>query len=647
MESSVGSRTGETGGAGSVPFLVASGLVCYCMVLTVITGDIGFEGDDWWIFSWPYWHAFPQAIWAYARDCLRPVEGVYWICLFKLFGFNKIAFHLFSLLLLAADCLLMGLCLARAFPGRGAFVAAAILFAFFLPTVSSLTYVVTTDNSRLSLLFYWGSVLLFLRWAQGAASWGGLLPPIAAYIVSFLTYEAPSFLIFAVPLLTIPARLRVPETRGKDRQDAGPTKGRRAVRARDDRAFYVKLGCGVVVGFVLAVSLRFFLLSGGAVTHSSVLPRWELIWSYLALLPFYVIEPFKSVASGDVRAWILAAAVAGWTAVVLFVFRSTREERFRGKGFFDSRAYLMLVAGVVLVLGLLPYQLAGYGSVTPKIAESASIKWGLIPEGYTAWFNFNWSSRIYSAGSYGLAMLLASLVTGWKHPRVRIAARLAAVVAVAAMALFHAGLAKDWQQAAEKRNALIGSLISQVPAPKPGTNFVFLDLDSSAGRAAIFRGWNGLRELMRMLYSQRDLAAWYLYPDASTPPNRLFHQAVALADGFVTRGVPMERPIPYDRLLILGCANSSMTLIEEIKPGGSTVRSGINWQGASSMRSNPDRVSGWVGLNDRSPHPFTDPWTSGLVSTLHLSGIRLNSGVPGVWGPQREGFSGKNLGSLH
>ncbi|MBI5572320.1 MAG: hypothetical protein HY914_20420 [Desulfomonile tiedjei] len=647
MESSVGCRTGETAGIGSVPYLVFAGLVCYAMALTAITGDIGFEGDDWWIFSWPYWHAFPHSIWAYARDCLRPVEGVYWICLFEFFGFNKIAFHLFSLLLLAGASLLMGLCLARAFPARGAFVAAAVSFAFFLPTVSSLTYVVTTDNSRLSLLFFWASALLFQRWAQGAATVQGLFPPITAYILSFLTYEAPSFLIFAVPLLTIPARLRAGEDRKKDRQDTGPTEDLRAVCARDDRAFLAKLGGAVVVGFVLAVSLRFLLLSGGAVSHSSVLPQWELIWAYLALLPFYVAEPFAAIASGDVRAWLLAAAVAGWTAMVLFAVRSTREEPQRKHGFLDSRAYLMLVAGVVLVLGLLPYQLAGYGSVTPKIAESASIQWGSIPEGYTAWFNFNWSSRIYSSGSFGLAMLLASLVTGWKHPRVRAAARVAAIVAVAAMALFHVGLANDWQQAAEVRNALVRSLISQVPSARPGTNFVFLDLESSAGRAAIFRGWNGLRELMRMLYSQRDLAAWYLYPDASTPPNRLFHQAVACTDGFVTRGVPMDRPIPYDRLLILGRKDSSMAVLDQIAAGGPVVRSGIKWQGASSLRSNPDRVTGWTALNGRSRRPVKDPWSSGLISTLHLSGIKLNSGASHVWGSPRENFYGKSLRSIH
>ena len=49
----------------------------------------------------------------------------------------------------------------------------------------------------------------------------------------------------------------------------------------------------------------------------------------------------------------------------------------------------------------------------------------------------------------------------------------------------------------------IQSLVTQVPAVKPGTHFVFLDLNCSHKRAEVFRKKNGLRELVWMLYADR------------------------------------------------------------------------------------------------------------------------------------------------
>ena len=111
--------------------LIALVFVAYSAIVTFLTGDIGFEGDDWWIFSWAYWNTFPHSLLVYARESLRPVEGIYYITLFELVGFNKTAFHLGSLLLLAGACTFMALCLIRAFPGRHTLAAATAFFTFF------------------------------------------------------------------------------------------------------------------------------------------------------------------------------------------------------------------------------------------------------------------------------------------------------------------------------------------------------------------------------------------------------------------------------------------------------------------------------------------------------------------------------------
>ena len=241
-------------------------------------------------FACPYWNGYLDVS-VYTQKFLRPVEGFYWISLFKLVGFNKVAFHLCSLLLLACSATLMGISLNRAFPGQQAFVSVAVLFAFFLPPVSCLTYVMFTDNSRLSMLLFWTSVIAFQRWAQKSASWSRLLLPVALYLSAFLTYETSSFLIFVLPLLVWPVY-------------------RRSSDRASDRAFLIKLGTGILISFMAAVATRFVFLKGGAVAHSFLTPPFELLWSYLVLLAFYLLAPITSVSANG---W----ALVGGALVVL------------------------------------------------------------------------------------------------------------------------------------------------------------------------------------------------------------------------------------------------------------------------------------------------------------------------------------------
>lgn len=596
-----------------VLWLIAGGLFVYCLVLTIITGDIGFEGDDWWIFSWPFWLGFPKSLWVYARESLRPVEGIYWIGLYQLVGFNKPVFHLFSQLLLAGAAILMGACLNKAFPQRRVVVTLAVLFAFFLPTVSCLTYVVTTDNSRLSLLLFWLSALKFQNWAERSPSWRGLMMPITIYWLAFLTYEAPTFLIFVVPLLVWPIHLR-------HRDHVG------------DSRFLVQVFGAITAAFALAIAIRFAFLSGGAVGHRHFLPPWELLWSYPALLPFYLQAPFTDIAPAG-WAWILGAFVAIGTAVaVLSLSRTDPLQGGEGQPapVHDLR-YIVVTGVAIVVLGMFPYQLAGYGSASPTLMESVLVKWGLVPTGEASWFNFNWSSRIYSAGSFGLAILLAAVLAGWQGTRLRLIGRVAAVACVCLMAVFHAGLSVDWREAAGIRNELIQSMVSQVPDVKSDTNFVFLNLDSRHKRAAVFRGWMGLRSLVRMLYDDPKLGAWYMYPYAWKWPNEIHQQAFVLPRGFVSRGMKMDSPVPHDSLLIFNRRGDKLELLDKISPKDGLAPTGIAWRGSDSLASNPSRIVAWSDVTIDPRRRVHNSWTNGLIATLHLSRIRLARGVINKW----------------
>lgn len=587
------------------------GLFVYCFLLTAITGDIGFEGDDWWILSWPFWNEFPKSVWIYAKESLRPLEGVYWIGLFELFGFNKIVFHLFSLLLLAGASLLMGFALAKAFPNRKNFSTLAVLIAFFLPTLSCLTYVLATDNGRLSMLLFWACVLAFQKWAEGPQSWLRLLPPVVIYVAAFLTYEAPTLLIFTIPLLVFPVHTRSP-------------------LGLSNRNFALKLGTAACMALVIAVGIRFTVLSGGAVGHRHLLPPVDLLWSYLALLPYYLAAPFSSVPVSTVEI-VLAAAIMGLALIAVYSgVRSTSVSR-GPCSWVDGSGYIALVGIAILLLGMMPYQLAGYGSVIPRLEETVLAKWGFIPQGNTAWFNFNWSSRIYSSASFGVAILIALLAT---LPRTLLFGRvagLAVVVFIGLSVLFHAGLRKDWQEAAQIRNNLVKSLISEVPEVKPGTNLLFLNLESSHRRAAVFRGWGGLRELVRMLYGEKAVNAWFLYPYKYVWPNTVFQQAIVTQKGFVTRGMKLDQPVSLDSLVILKKEGSSFTLMDGINSPDGISPTGILWKGTCAIKSNQNRIVTWSHEGYFPRKYVRNALESGLISTLRLSGVRLGFKLANRW----------------
>jgi hypothetical protein len=570
----------------------------------MITGDIGFDGDDWWVLAYPYWNSFADALRLYAHKFLRPVEGLYWIGLFKLFGFNKMVFHLCSLLLLAGSALSMGLALDRAFSGRRIFVSMAVLFAFFLPPVSCLTYVLFTDNSRLNMLLFWLSVLAFQRWARKSSSWSGLILPVTIYMASFLTYESSSFLIFMVPLLVWPVH-------------------QKCVNRPSDRVFFIRLCGAILLGFLTAVAVRFIFLSGGAVTHSHLLPPVELLWSYLALLSLYLIEPFMFV-SADRWALIVGTLVfCGATGLFIFSSLGRSCAVTAGKWFESGSQWYLTALGIgILLLGMLPYQLAGYGSCHPQLIETLRTKCGILPDGDMSWLNFTWASRIYSSASFGVAILVAAGLTVWHKTAGKLLGRTIAVACIGFMAVFHAGLSIDWREAAEIRNNLIQSLVTQVPAVKPGTHFVFLDLNCSHKRAEVFRKENGLRELVWMLYADRSLGAWRAYSRAYGRHDHQFQQSSATREGFLSRGQRQSDPAPHESLLLVKRSGNQLILVDRINAGDRSVPSGIAWNGTDHLASNFERIEPWSSVTSPNVTLARTAWSSGLISTLRLKLLR-------------------------
>jgi len=455
------------------------------------------------------------------------------------------------------------------------------------------------------MLLFWASVIAFQRWGEKSSQWSRLALPVALYVSSFLTYEAPSFLIFVVPLLVWPVH-------------------RRCAERSSDTAFFIKLSIGIVTGFAAAVTVRFVFLKGGAVGHSYLVPPIELLWSYLALFPFYLVAPFTSMAA-DRWALLVGLVVILGTAGLLFLPARARsipkvaaEQRFDP----ESSWYLVVLGAGTFVLGMLPYQLAGYGSFTPRLVDTLMVKCGLLPQGDLSWFNFSWSSRIYSSASFGMAILLAAGLSGWRKPSARRLGKTAAVVVIGFMAVFHAGLSLDWREAAEIRNNLWRSLVERVPDVKSGTNFVFLDLECSHKRAEVIRKENGLHELIGMLYADQTVGAWRAYSDAYGRSDHLYQRSTVTSEGFLSRGQRQNEPAPHESLLLIKRSGRRLVLLDRITARDCPVPSGIEWKGVERLTSKLERIEARPTVSSPEARLARRAWTSDLISTLQPTRLK-------------------------
>jgi hypothetical protein len=538
---------------------VAALLAVAAVSLALLIGDIGFQGDDWWQFSWPYWNKIPWSIQQYAAASSRPLEGLYTVLSFELFGLHRVYYTACALFLWAGACLAFGACLRKAFPGKKSLALLATLFAFLLPSASNLIYMFHTDNSRVSVLLFWLSVLAFQRWARVSGSWIGLLAPMTLSCMAALTYENTTFLIFTVPFFVWPVRGHFP--------------GRLSARS-----FLIRLFAGIGGAFGVFLAVRFGVFSGGAVHHSSLIPPLGLVWSYVSQLILYCVAPFRELST-DHAAWVWGSAVALAAAWLLrtAVHEESRDEE-PPEGWEQNPAYIATLGVAVLCLGMLPYLLAGY---SPDMG-------------------FNSQSRVYSSASFGPPILIALLATAWRNQRVLAACRVAAVLVLGVMAVFLASLRGEWQAAAEKRNLLIADLVRQVPNVRPGTTLLFLDLQwyltrSEVGRAVVFQGVDGLGEFVRMLYHEKDLYAYFLYPRDLPFVREKGRIASVSPDGLTARGSAVRPPIPLDTLLIFKREGTKLVLLNALSAEDGLAA--VEWNGVSSLESNRDLIVSDSGAN--------------------------------------------------
>jgi hypothetical protein len=533
--------------------LIALVLFTFSLSLALLIGNIGFQGDDWWQFSWPYWFPFPQSIWEYVKASSRPIEGVYTVLAFDVFGLNRILYTLSALILSSGSCLLLASTLKRAFPSKTSLPVIAAFFAFFLTPVSNLIYMFHTDNSRLSMLFFWISAFSFQRWAQRSCSWIGLIPPALFYLLAAFTYENTTFLLFGVPLLVWPVYIQGKDTVAK-------------------KTFFIRLCTGIIGSFILFVLVRFSVFSGGAVKQSSLIPPINLVSKYFSNLIIYAAYPFHDIPR-DYVSWLWAMPVALVLAALVFnsLRRGPLSQVQRKEPSNQGSLYIGMLGITFVILGMLPYLMAGYSSTI----------------GFTS------QSRIYSSASFGLGILLASIVVTPAHPKTRALTHTLAIIAICLMAAFMAGLRQEWQAAERQRQKLTRTLLEQVPHVAPGSTFLFLDLQSyiTAGgvdRAVVFQGVDGLGEWARILYRNRNVYAYFLYSKGEAFNDDEGRTASVSPKGVIARGSVTRGLIPLDSLIIVKRDGNRLRILDSLSE--KDHQAAINWKGISKITTNRNLI---------------------------------------------------------
>ncbi len=520
-------------------------------VFLYLTGDIGFQGDDWWIFGIPFWNSFPESLLIYAQESKRPVEGFYWLTLYETFGLYEPAFLAGSLILLALSCLMMTRCLLTAFPRYKEWAVMSGLLAFVITPLANLVYMLHTDNSRISCLFFWISVWFFQSWAKESKKILKLIVPVVFYCLATLTYENCALLIFSVPFMVFPVFGR---HGGSDS----------TVR------FFTKLGLVTISSFIIFLSIRFIVFGGGAVGHKSLTPPLELAFSYLTVFVQYIALPAQSIRFDPGN--LLWACLYGLFSLFLLKW---------GLGGYilseawttddvpppDNFIWMILCSFSIFGLGMAPYLLAGY---SPEL-------------GFTS------QSRIFSSAGFGAALIIClplALVNGSKALGSAIKYSLAAFIFV--NALSQISLRSDWIQAKIHRDNITKSMLSNVPRVQDGANFLFLDLQYYlSNNAVVFQGVDGLNEWIKIVYGNRKVNAYFLYPfrEDHVDPEK---EASISKDGVSARGSAMQGRLPLDSLILMERKADSLNTLEQITREQQKISA--HWDDVEKIRSNQELI---------------------------------------------------------
>jgi hypothetical protein len=558
-------------------------LAGYSVLVVLHTGDIGFQGDDFWYLSAPFSYGFWQAFHDYVLPYDRPLGLVYVFTLFELFGFSRIPYLFVDFLLQATISLIFGLVLSRVFSRQRMLVFFSMLFSYFLLPSSSSLYVMAMTVPRLGCLMFWLSVFMFQWWAQKPA-WWRLAIPVVLYCVSFMLYDSTSVLILTVPLFIYPiwSRSQMPSDTPVGAIYANLfTRLRLLIKEypnswrQPEISFLIQLSVGLIASIGLLLFNLFILFPYGATRISDSSIDFSLIPNYVVVFFQYLITPFLYLKF-DMWTWAICFLLFTFLGVILPQLNEQHQLTADSFSVDTSwRPYAILMGFALSATGFFPFIVAHYG---------ASV--GFITHG-----------RTFFSAIYGLALLLSVTISGSRLYSTRWVLALISMIVIVASAGFLADQRLDWQSAARVNCTLWSSMIQQVPAVKQDTIFLFLDLQSYyqdnkivpiGHRAVVFASVDALPYYMQMLYGESSLRAYYLYPTGMEQSLLQLEGRIATvtAASVRARGSP---DLPKDKIIIMERKGDRLVFVDKLSAVDG--KAAILWQdGVNELVSNHEQI---------------------------------------------------------
>jgi hypothetical protein len=491
-----------------------------------------FFGEEFFLFHYANNFDHLNAWFRYFVENGRLVETLYWTYLYKLVGYNPLLIHALAFVLLLAAAGLAAKCFLNIWPKKDRPLALPYLFVFllFFNWISHpLAYKVSSDNGRLSLIFFFCAGLVLQRWAaRQEFKW--LLLSLGLFLLSIFSYENtvllfPALLLLAWPLVDLPKAKR---------------------RAAAVRFAWLAVISGGLAALPYLLYKLISLLRGG-LAHPALVAGSPLDFAQRVLRdsPSFILQignsgQFAFLTPGSL---LTSAVVLALLLSILAVARLLSLRRQPAVGDTLRFLFAFAAAGWIFLFGFLPYAAIGYG-----------------PTG-----------RSYSSAVFGLFPLLLLAFHYWKQPALR------ALLAVSMLVFMTFGLFESSNRLTQilsteaPDNQLYRGLKHIVPGVKEHTLFIFIDRPLSN---------SGCGPSLEMLYVQDDvICAFFSSTDNEYRATR--HDVIVEANrgGFLR---------DENWILIAVDESGNPYVVDELLPGDFDLI--ITWEVETPIRTDFSRI---------------------------------------------------------
>jgi hypothetical protein len=188
--------------------------VAAMLVFTGLVYSLGlladfYHGEDFLLFRYAETEGFFSAIRSFFSEYGRLFEAIYWVTLYKLTGYQPAWQHMMSLFLNILAASVGSFAIFRIFANGSRskdILLAIFLFLFFNPFTLNWSLIISGDNSRISLILFFLSLVFFQNWSMyGFKSIWAILG-FLSFLLASLTYENVVLMFPAIVLLIFSMR---------------------------------------------------------------------------------------------------------------------------------------------------------------------------------------------------------------------------------------------------------------------------------------------------------------------------------------------------------------------------------------------------------------------------------------------------------